>query len=298
MISINISVDAQRTERGGLNFNIAAPCAAMWSVAHMQGNQMADENNMPNEFLTGIRNLRSSFLSGAMLIASIYILAIGKFESSLELKAPATRLLKLHDSMPIFITALAAYLIGSLYVTALEGVVDFIHRKRLSLDTEDNRSGPAKALSEAFSPLSHASARRLKVEVARFFREKKGPEIGVADDVLEEFTKTVFADILWMEGKLAGTNLREIYAEYRAEGEFRLSIGLLLPLVAYAIAYSISASGCWLFAFMFTVCVISVQTCNYGLYYFRRAHSFLAHHVSDGNLLTPSMETLKQASGK
>lgn len=253
---------------------------------------------MPSAFLTGIRNLRSSLLSGALLLASFYILVVTRYSAALDFRPSAKQLVELHASMPLLIAAIAAYVIGSLYVTALEGLVDLVHRRVLYMRPEDAQNRVVRSILGVLVPLSEASRNRLQWEARHFFVENCNPSISPIDEKNDEFVRKVFADILWMEGKLTGSKLLDTYAEYRAEGEFRLSIGLLLPMVALTVSYAAQLGGLWLAILIVVSVLASIQTCNYGLYYFRRAHSFLAHHVSDGSLLTPSMETLKRSRAR
>lgn len=252
---------------------------------------------MPSAFLTGIRNLRSSFLTGTLIIASIYIIMVNDGSPTLNLRPSAQHLLDLHSSVPVMFLVVSAYIVGSLYVTALEGIVDWIHRKLLFTQVTDGDSFSRRIFLSTFTPLSDVSRRRLSMEAERYFKENS---VSIEEDKVREtcerFVHKVFADVLWMDGKLTGTSLREIYAEYRTEGEFRLGIGLVLPLGAVAVVYATQLSLMWSTMIVVLVVFIAVQTCNYGLYYFRRAHSFLAHHISDGTLLTPSMVTLKRVS--
>jgi len=245
---------------------------------------------MAHSMLTGIRNLRSSILSGALLLSGFFILILSDFRDSLELTSSASELISLHSSMPVIIVLIAAYVIGSLYVTALEGLVDWAHRKLLFHDIEKDINQEKKIIFSHFEPLSLPARGRLKLEAERFYTEITHKE------PCSEFVEKVFADILWMEGKLTGTYLKETYMEYRTEGEFRLSIGLLLPLAAVTLVESMQTNTLWSSVMIVLSVVAAIQTCIYGLYYFRRAHSLLAHHVSDGNLLTASMETLKRNS--
>ena len=101
-----------------------------------------------------------------------------------------------------------------------------------------------------------------------------------------------------MEGKLAGSVLESPYDKIRSEGEMRVSGGILLPLAASTGAYSVNASQFTLLLSFSVGLMLAIPTVNYGLYYYRKANSFLAHHIADGKLLSPSMETLKRATIK
>jgi hypothetical protein len=241
--------------------------------------------------------LRSSFLSGALLLASFYILLVGNGTLTIGLRASAQYLIKFHSSVPLFLAAAFTYITGSLYITALEGAVDWIHHKTVLLSATEARGWLRQVLLSFFCPLSDASRHRLRIEAESFYR-KTGANMGTdpSSQTIETFVQGVFADVLWMDGKLTGSPLRDAYNEFRAEGEFRLGIGLLLPLGAAAAGYSAMLGRAEVILVTILAVVISIPTCKYGLYYYRRAHSFLAHHIADGILLTPSMETLKRAA--
>jgi hypothetical protein len=74
----------------------------------------------------------------------------------------------------------------------------------------------------------------------------------------------------------------------------RVSGGLLLPLTSVAVAYSVFGTKYQLAISFLAGLIVAVPMVNYGLYYFRKANSFLAHHIADGKVLSPSMETLKR----
>jgi hypothetical protein len=200
--------------------------------------------------------------------------------------------------MPLILLVIAVILAGSLYTTGLEGVVDWLHRKLVRVIPEEQPNWLRKRVVGAVVPFSNASRRRLTVEAARFYREF-GPVSALGTDVAAqtlttEFVDMVFADVLWMEGKLAGSPLREPYDEYRAEGELRLGTALLLPLAACATCYATMLGWVWMSVVIATSIAIAIKLASYGLYYYRRAHSFAAHHIADGVLLAPCMETLKR----
>lgn len=250
---------------------------------------------MPDALVNGVRNIRSSLLSGALLLISIYIFAMGNEAPYIHTRPSVHYLINYHESVPVILVSVFAYLIGSLYTTALEGLVDWFHRKLIATVPKQNDGLFRRMFIHAFCPLSEASRRRLEIESARFFQEFDSTANAKKATAKHAFTASVFSDVLWMEGKLAGTTIRATYNDYRAEGEFRLAVGLLIPIAASAAAYATLFNWSGITIVVLVTLAISAQTCNYGLYYYRRAHSFLAHHVADGALLTPSMETLKRA---
>lgn len=252
---------------------------------------------MLTNLLPGFRSIRSAFLTGALLLASLYVLIRGDATSTPHLQGSARTILNLTPHMSLILVVLACLLAGSLYTTALEGAVDWIHRRLVLNDPRDQKSWVLRRLIGALVPFSAAARSRLSIEAARFFREVVPHQ--ALNDVsakiaTRNFVNTVFADVLWMDGKLCGSPLRALYAEYRSEGELRLGTALLLPLGAYATCYAMKLDGGWLYLIVGVSLVIAAKLASYGMYYYRRAHSLLAHHIADGNLLAPCMETLKR----
>lgn len=246
--------------------------------------------------VAGIRSVRSNFVTGALLLASGFVLVRGDHDTDPDLRRSAQDILDLHPHMQLIAVAAVAYLLGSVYTTALEGLVDRLHRRLI------DRSGPPTAnrlttfFHAQFAPLSEPARERLSAEATQFYlrtvdASAHGQE---TDDAAAEFSRSALSDILWMDGKLTGLPLKETYDEYRAEGEFRLALGLLLPVAALATAYALNLPLGWMVFGLFVMTVLSATTSSYGLYYYRRAHSFLAHHVADGAIKTPSMESLER----
>jgi hypothetical protein len=191
---------------------------------------------------------------------------------------------------------------GSLYTNALEGIVDWIHRKLIFYSFDSIQSRAYRRVLMSLQPLSVSSRGRLVAEAARFYDEYSLAPHGQPKADLEaaqkEFVRKVLADVLWLEGKLVGTPLEGPYQEYRAEGELQLGTALLLPLVSAAVGYAFHLQSWHLALLIIIVTLLATKLADYGLYYFRRAHSFIAHHISDGTVLTPSMETMKRAALK
>lgn len=253
---------------------------------------------MFTSLLPGLRSLRSAFLSGALLLGSLYILIRGDSTSVPRVRASAHSILDITPQMPLILLILACFLIGSLYTTALEGAVDWIHRWLVLAEPEGQKNWIMRRLVGALVPFSASARGRLSLEAARFFRELSPTLIGdtnIADEAAtRHFADTVFADVLWMDGKLCGSDLRGLYTEYRSEGELRLAIALLLPLSAFATCYALRLDGGWIALVVGVVLVLASKLASYGMYYYRRAHSLLAHHIADGTLLAPCMATLQR----
>jgi hypothetical protein len=219
----------------------------------------------------------------------------GDATSAPHLRGSARSILHITPEMPVILVVLACFLAGSLYTTALEGFVDWVHRALVLVNPHNQQRWVVRRTIGALAPLSASARGRLTVEATRFFREFG---VTVAGDIpvpaLHDFVDTVFADVLWMDGKLCGLPLRDLYAEYRSEGELRLGAALLLPLGACATGYAMRLDWRWLVLIGAVSVVVATKLASYGMYYYRRAHSLLAHHIADGGLLAPCMETLKR----
>lgn len=269
--------------------------ALTFNPAHTTG---ADQ--MLQTLLPSLRSLRSSLLTGALLVGSVYILFAHLLASAISIDPAAKQILGLAPFMPQLMLAVFCFLVGSLYVTGLEGLVDWFHRKTALKDYSGLKPGLKRWLLRSIAPLSDAARARIQAEGTRFFREfaRGSQDCPNFEAKQQRFVEKVIAEILWMEGKLAGTPLLAPYEQYRSEGELRLSSALILPLVAAAAAHALGINKWGASAAMVASIPIALKLADYGLYYFRRAHSFLAHHVSDGTVLTPAMEALKRANPK
>jgi len=251
------------------------------------------------DLLPGLRNLRSGLLTGSLLLGSLYAAFGEQIRAAVHPRPTVAHILEISPWMPLVLIGLSCYLVGSLYVTGLEGIVDWVHRKRLLRATEPNASPVYRRILLAISPLSEAARGRLVTEADRFFDEQCASDPLYASDdgqlARAAFRDRVLADVLWLEGKLAGSPLQGPYDQYRSEGELRLGTALLMPFVAAAAGYALQLSNLHQALLVSTSSVLAMQFADFGLYYFRRAHSFIAHHIADGTLLTPSMETLKRS---
>ena len=210
-----------------------------------------------------------------------------------------TRLFAQSDAIPFVILAFLAILIGSLYTTGLEELVDWLHRRLLKSNGGRFKRRFTKRLFANVAPLSPAALERLELEAARFFKEftTTAEDLdGVQSDAgVTAFARKVTSNALWMEGKLAGTSLHTEFSKYRAEGELRLSSSLLIPIATFAVFNSL---GFNLTVVIFATAIataLSLKLLDYGFYYYRRANSLIAHYIADGSVLSPEMEGLKRA---
>ena len=85
---------------------------------------------MVKDLLPGFRSLKSSLLTGIMIIVMVYLLE-DKIYGAIRVPESITRLLEINDLVPMTLIAVVAALTGSLYTTLLEGVVDWIYRKNI-----------------------------------------------------------------------------------------------------------------------------------------------------------------------
>lgn len=252
---------------------------------------------MIKDVLPGFRSLKSSLLTGIMILVMVY-LWIYKIYGFISIPEPISCLLELNDFVPMTLIAVAAVLTGSLYTTVLEGIVDWIYRKNIkSMLVKKKAAGLWSEIRWSFMPFSKAAYVRIELVLKKFYWEKQeDTQNGALDDAErlefseQEFIAWNLKEILWMDGRLVGTSLNDVYMQYRSEGESRLSIALLLPIVAVAVCDAFEAN----FSIAMAVCVafllIAIGLANDGLYYYRRSNSFLAHHIAGGELCTATME--------
>ncbi|MBO3724176.1 hypothetical protein J5X07_03885 [Actinomyces bowdenii] len=151
---------------------------------------------------------------------------------------------------------------------------------------------PLNRICLTISPISQASLERLQIESERYYRELTIPSnapFWLRDE--DSFLYKNQADILWMEGKLAGLPLKAEYRQYRAEGEWQLAVAILLPFTSVAMLSGFGISKIQIAIACIVIVSLSIKLAGYGLYYYRRANSLIAHHIADGSLMTPAMET-------
>jgi hypothetical protein len=258
------------------------------------------DNFMNASLLPSLRNLRVSLITGAIIVASLYTLFLFRFEQSLTISQPAKNILGISPYMPQVLLAMLCLLVGSLYMTALEGLVDLIHRRLVSHSNLYSVEGIKGVVIRSLAPLSISAQNRISVEAGRFFDEHAPSVIDAVQNNQNknDFVSAVIREILWLDGKLAGTPLENPYDQFRAEGELRLGTAILLPLAAAATCHSIGFSLFQIGLITLLITIASLKLADYGLYYFRRAHSFMAHHISDGKVLAPAMEALIRANPK
>lgn len=249
---------------------------------------------MLGSFAVAFRGFLASLLSGAMALFTIYVFFGQGLVAALEPLPHIQQLLDFSRYVPVASLLLVSLLAGSIYTTALEGFIDSKQRRLLhSMPVNHLRPLPRVALRIA--PISDSALHRLRRE-AELFYDLFCPPVPMPTLSKTAFAQAVVEDILWMDGKLVGTPLLNQYNSIRSEGEIKVSSSLLLPVTVAAVA---RAAGLDTFAVVMVTlgCVpIAIKLLDYGLYYYRRANSLVAHHVADGAVLTPSMESLKRSN--
>jgi hypothetical protein len=123
---------------------------------------------MFSELIPGLRDLRSGFITGALMLGTLYVFFADEIDQYVRPRPSVRQILDLSSWMPILLVGLLCYLAGSLYVTGLEGIVDWIHRKRVLRETRA-RFFLFRPILIAISPLSEASRRRIVIEAGLFY---------------------------------------------------------------------------------------------------------------------------------
>lgn len=254
---------------------------------------------MIKDILPGFRSLKSSLLTGIMILITVY-LWIYKKCGFINIPEAITYLLELYDLVPMTLIAIAAALTGSLYTTGLEGIVDWIYRKNIqSMLVKKKNIKIWSQIRWNFMPFSEAAYDRIEIALKKFYWEKqediKGGNLrNVIVLELDEqgFIAQNLKEILWMDGRLVGTPLNDTYMQFRSEGESRLSISILLPMVVIVICDTFEADAVITGIICAVFLGIAVKLAEYGLYYYRRSNSFLAHHIAGGEIYTATMEDI------
>jgi hypothetical protein len=253
---------------------------------------------MISTLISGLRSIRVSLITGGIILTGSYLFLYEHMLDELAIRPALQKVLTSAPAVPILLIILSSLILGSLYTTLLEGFVDGIHRKYINKTIHPKQSYIKRIIICALLPYSDSAKRRLIIEVTRFYKMHE-PSQNASNEVgLSCFINSVLIEALWMEGKIAGTTLEQPYDKMRSEGDIRLSCGLLLPYAFSAVAYSLYASKIQIILALLGGLVIMIPMVNYGLYYFKKANSFLAHHIADGKVLSPSMQTLKKVSSK
>lgn len=258
---------------------------------------------MAESIIPGLRNLRSAFLSGALLLGSLWLLFASDGKRGIKLRRSARDILHLSSSMKLILAGVACFIVGSVLTTSLEGLVDWIHRRQLWKPAQPDSKSPRARIDRAIAPLSPKARDRAFTEACDFYDDlSKLGAVSVSEDRSpidrSGFATKVLEDLLWMEGKLAGTVQQAPFEQYRSEGELRLSTAVLLPLTAVAGCYALKLHAIPSVLAVTLSIAAAIVLGNYGFYEYRRANSFVAHHVADGVLLTPTMETAQRLSNR
>lgn len=237
-----------------------------------------------------IRDIKAAVITGLMLMVTSYLLFFKMVQQGINPSDSFADLIEILKPIHIvWIIFACAYILGSIYLDGIETFVDFIHRRHL---VGRNKS-PLRYLSRVWAPLSARAIDRLNAESSSFLRANCG-KANVDKKLLRLFELAVARDILWMEGKLVGTEQQPVYSQMRSEGEFKLGTSFLLTPCFISLALHL---GVPLFGWLITVVVLLISVpllFDQGFYQYRKANSFLAHHVADGTILTPSMESLQR----
>lgn len=235
------------------------------------------------------------------MLASCYLIWQEWVPTQLEPDESLTSLLALGTPTgSLALLVLAAYLAGAVYQAAVETIVDMAHRRTTTVRERPADGTVKNRFLRSVSPLSQKAVSRVG-ERARWFlaQHRDGAPQGVSGlDAESRFVDAVLADLLWMEGKLVGTEYLGMYTQIRSEGAIRLGIACLAPLLALALGLSANLPvTLWAILIPLTVATAVVLLVQ-GLYQHRKALSFVAHQVADGSLLTPTMESLEATGAR
>jgi uncharacterized membrane protein YkvI len=160
---------------------------------------------MLSVLLSGLRSLRVSLVTGGMLVGVLYIFTYEALFYDLSIRSSAINLIHMSSFMPPTLILFSCVIIGSLYTTLLEGIVDLLHRKYVHKDVSNNRGFWDQVVISALLPYSDSAKKRLISEVTRFYRENTHfGEFGGNGE--NEFIDKVLIEVLWMEDQVRRGN--------------------------------------------------------------------------------------------
>lgn len=227
-----------------------------------------------------------------MIVFSCYVSFGQQVRDHSNANQSFTEAMEFSKYAPLAALVFLAMLVGSLYTTALEGLVDSLQRRHLAVVSPPGNRALRRVWLIA-APLSDSASARLTDTAGSFFR-RECTEAGERLTHESAFVKQVVHDTLWMDGKLVGTPLAEQYRLFRSEGELEVSIGMLLAPTTASLTSGAGFNGWTILIATAAASLCAAKLIDYGFYYYRRANSFVAHHIADGSLLTPAMESLLQ----
>lgn len=247
---------------------------------------------MFSNIISDTRELRTGLGTGFMLLFAL-ILICSKFSTSEIVVTKSLNVIyKLIGSGGILIiSATIAYLLGVSYLYWLETKVNEIHKWSIN----KNRINKKKSWFENYCmgivhPISNKSIKRLNIRTEKFYNETINKD---GETTLDDFKNFVIDDLLWMDGKLTDKKVNNEFIRINTEAYFRIGIGVLIPIDIFAILLELRFSKLDL-----TVIIIGSILATYylviqGFYLHKKSISMLAHHIADGEFITPSMENLK-----
>lgn len=148
--------------------------------------------------MPGFRDLRAALISGGLLVGSVYILFGRLLPDKSGVRPEILTIADLNKAMPTVLAILGCALDGSLYTTALEGVVDPLHRRLLHVDPMRIHRPLRWRLVASIVPFSPASRSRVLAEAGRFYDQSGTASATYTRD---DFQARVLADVLWLEGQ-------------------------------------------------------------------------------------------------
>ena len=239
---------------------------------------------MLTSLLPGIRDLRAPLTAGSLLLACSFVLLEGTAGRLTREDRLGPGLVALDDRLGdrgwLVVTGVAAYLVGSVFVSGRNSLVRQLAARSLpGMTTTDYLHRKQTAWESVIAPFSRPSLRRLGV--------LHGPD---HDPVLAQ---RVCVDILFGGGKRLLVANKDLYGEYdrlTAEAEFRDAVtlpGLAFVAIVLANIEGTVATEVALASFGLLVGLILTAQAR-GLD--RQANSMYAHAVADGIVSTAVLD--------
>ena len=235
----------------------------------------------------GLQRFQASLVTGAMIVFMGFVFLRNYFPEGPNRNRTIEAVFSLSEHAPLGLLVIFSLLLGIIFTNSIEGTVDRLQHKYLASSTPNGKI--CRHLWEMIAPLSPNARTRLRSEALGFYEEHRDylTEYSTPDT----FADQVIADTLWMDGKLVGTPIGRQYGTFRAQGELGVCIGILLIPTVASLCIAFDSPATLTFIAIITAVAGGIKLIEYGLYYYRRANSLIAHFAADGIVLTPTMET-------
>jgi hypothetical protein len=240
--------------------------------------------------IPGFRDVRSAFVAGSLLLASLYVLLIDTAEQTASDDHVGSGLRSLNNQIGdqgwLIVAGVAAYLLGSVFVVIRNLLVRNLSADALphltSVATLYERSRPRWL--GALSPFSRPSLRRVGLLKSNHY------DPGLA--------QAVCIDIIFGNGRRLQTASKELFDEYdrlRAEAQFRDSAILPGLIFLAVVMMNVDLSATFAAGLIVGSLVVAGILFVHARSLDREANSLYAHAIADGTVSAAILDQPERA---